>query len=116
MKLQTRRWYSITQDVPDPQSTLPLRKVAGIVIVENPFAGRYVENLEPMIEASAALGRELATIVPSALAPYSAQSYGKAAIVGTRRRAGARQRAAHDRRSPSRCARRSAAARPGSPP
>ena len=60
----------------------PLRKVASAAIVENPYAGRYVEDLQPLIEASAALGRDLAALAVQALAPYSAQSYGKAAIVG----------------------------------
>ena len=59
----------------------PLRKVASAAIVENPYAGRYVEDLQPLIEASAALGRDLAALAVQALAPYSAQSYGKAAQI-----------------------------------
>jgi hypothetical protein len=60
----------------------PLRKVAAVVVVENPYAGRYVKNLNPLIAASTALGRELAAMAAAALAPYTAQSLGKAALVG----------------------------------
>jgi len=60
----------------------PLRKVAAVAVVENPHAGRYVEDLQPMIDASAELGRQLAKIAVEALGRYRAQSYGKGGIVG----------------------------------
>jgi hypothetical protein len=64
-------------------SETPLRKVAAIAVIENPYAGRYVDDLKPLIEASAELGRELAALAVRAMEPHSAESYGKAAIVGT---------------------------------
>ena len=82
MRLRTRKWYSITEHVPDPASNIPLRKVAGVAIIHNPFAGSYVADLGPLIAASEELGNELAKIVTEALAPYTAQSYGKAGVVG----------------------------------
>lgn len=63
-------------------SETPLRKVAAIAVIENPYAGRYVDDLKPLIEASADLGRELAALAVRAMEPYSGESYGKAAIVG----------------------------------
>ena len=60
----------------------PLRKVAAIAIIENPYAGRSVDDLAPLIKASEPLGQELATIAVQALAPFTAQSYGKGGIVG----------------------------------
>jgi len=60
----------------------PLRKVAAVAVVENPHAGRYVEDLQPMVDASAELGRELAKIAVEAMGRYRAQSYGKGGIVG----------------------------------
>jgi hypothetical protein len=60
----------------------PLRKVAAAAVIENPYAGRYVEDLQPLVEASSTLGTRLATLAIEALAPYSAQSYGKAAMAG----------------------------------
>jgi len=61
----------------------PLRKIAAVAVIENPYAGRYVEDLTPLIEASAELGRELAALAVRAMEPYPAQSYGKAGIVGS---------------------------------
>ena len=59
----------------------PLRKVAVVAVIENPFAGRFVEDLSPLIDAGEELGALLAKKAVEALgAP--AESYGKAAIVG----------------------------------
>ena len=85
MKLKIRRRYTFVEDrgvETGNTAAAPLRKVAAVLVVENPYAGRYVKNLNPMIEASAALGRELAAMASKALAPYKAQSVGKGAIVG----------------------------------
>lgn len=60
-----------------------LRKVAAVAVVRNPYAGRYVEDLQPLIEASSEIGAKLAELATSALRPYFAQSYGKGALVGT---------------------------------
>lgn len=85
MELVIRRSFTITDEkhiearhAGDP----PLRKVAVAAVVENPFAGRYVADLSPMIEASAMLGQMLGAQAVKALAPFTAQSYGKAGLVG----------------------------------
>ncbi|OGA53795.1 MAG: peptide synthetase, partial [Betaproteobacteria bacterium RIFCSPLOWO2_12_FULL_62_58] len=65
------------------RADVPLRKVAAIAVIENPYAGTYVENLKPLIDASEDLGRQLTQLAVRALEPYPAESYGKAAIVGT---------------------------------
>jgi hypothetical protein len=85
MKLTVRRTYTIVDTLHEESGRAgdpPLRKVAAIAIVANPHAGGYVEDLKPMIEASVALGHQLAEAAVAALAPYTAQSYGKAGIVG----------------------------------
>jgi len=85
MKLKIRRTYTMVENrlsEAGKTADTPLRKVAAVLVVENPYAGRYVKNLDPLISASAALGRELAAIAIAALAPYKAQSLGKAALVG----------------------------------
>lgn len=85
MKLKIRRSYTLVEhrlSEAGKSAGIPLRKVAAVLVVENPYAGRFVSNLKPMIEASAALGRELAAMAVAALAPYSAQGIGKAALVG----------------------------------
>jgi hypothetical protein len=61
----------------------PLRKVAAVAIVDNPFAGRFVKDLSHLTRASEAIGREICAIAVRLLAPDHAVSYGKAAIVGT---------------------------------
>ena len=58
-----------------------LRKVAAAAVIENPLAGRYAVNLEPLVALGASLGELLAARAIEALgAPV--QSYGKSAIVG----------------------------------
>lgn len=60
----------------------PLRKVAVAAIIANPFAGRYVQDLSPLTEASEAIGREITALAVALLHPFAPQSYGKAAIIG----------------------------------
>lgn len=85
MKLKIRRSYTFVENRSSEagqKAKVPLRKAAAVLVLENPYAGRYVKNLNQMIAASAALGRELAATALAALAPYKAQSLGKAALVG----------------------------------
>jgi hypothetical protein len=60
----------------------PLRKAAVAAIVENPFAGRYAEDLGALVAASEGIGREICAIAVGMLAPLRPESYGKAAIIG----------------------------------
>jgi Amino acid synthesis len=64
--------------------TPPVRRAAAIAIIENPFAGRYVEDLAPLIEMGEELGRLLSERAVAALGIPADQceSYGKAALVG----------------------------------
>lgn len=60
------------------------RKAAAIAVIKNPFAGKYVENLDPLIDIGEELGGILGKKAVEALriTPKNAESYGKAAIVG----------------------------------
>lgn len=60
----------------------PLRKVAVVAVVKNPYAGRYIDDLSALTEASLDLGRRIAALGVAAMAPYSVESYGKAGLVG----------------------------------
>jgi hypothetical protein len=64
--------------------TPPTRKAAAIAVIANPFAGRYVADLDELVQAGAMLGGLLGERAVRALgiAPDAAQGYGKAAIVG----------------------------------
>ena len=62
----------------------PTRRAAAVAVIENPFAGRYVEDLAPLIEIGEELGELLASRAVAALGIEGprAESYGKAAAVG----------------------------------
>ncbi len=62
----------------------PTRRAAAVAVIVNPFAGRYVEDLAPLIEIGEELGGLLAQRAVEALGIDGAkvQSFGKAAEVG----------------------------------
>lgn len=62
----------------------PTRKAAAVAVIENPFAGRYVEDLTELMEIGEELGGLLAEKAVAALGIEgpAAESYGKAALVG----------------------------------
>jgi len=62
----------------------PTRRAAAVAVIKNPFAGKYQENLEELINIGEELGGMLGKIALEALGipPEKAESYGKAAIVG----------------------------------
>ncbi len=62
----------------------PTRRAAAAAVLENPFAGRYVEDLTELMEIGEELGALLAERAVAALGipGSSAESYGKAAAVG----------------------------------
>ena len=59
----------------------PLRKVAVMAVVANPYAGRYAEDLSVAVEWSRELGALLGKMAVESLADVP-ESYGKAAIAG----------------------------------
>lgn len=59
-----------------------LLKAAAVAVLDNPFAGRFQEDLSSLVQASEALGREICAIAATLLGPSKPQSYGKAAIIG----------------------------------
>ncbi|UVC06519.1 amino acid synthesis family protein [Rhizobium sp. TH2] len=62
----------------------PTRKAAAVAVIRNPFAGRYVADLSPLMDIGAELGGLLGRKCVEALgiSPSQAESYGKAAMVG----------------------------------
>ncbi len=64
--------------------TSPVRKAVAMAVIANPYAGRYVENLDELVAIGEELGGLLGRKCVQALgiAPGQAHSYGKAAIVG----------------------------------
>lgn len=60
----------------------PLRRVAAVAIVANPYTGRYVEDLSEAITASVEVGAVLAKLAVEAMGSYKVESYGKGGVVG----------------------------------
>lgn len=62
----------------------PTRKAVAIAVIENPFAGRYEEDLTGLMDIGAELGGLLGDRCVAALgiSPQQAESYGKSAMVG----------------------------------
>jgi hypothetical protein len=59
----------------------PITRAIAMAVIANPFAGRHVQDLAPLVDA----GAEIAELVMPqlvALLPNKAESYGKGAIVG----------------------------------
>ena len=59
----------------------PLRKVAVVAVIDNPFAGRFAPDLAPLTDASAGIGRHICGLAV-ALLGQTPESYGKAAVIG----------------------------------
>ena len=86
MQLRIRRTMTVTDtreidDAGNPAQP-QLVKVAVAVVVENPFAGRFVEDLQPYVAASVEIGGLMGEMAVKAMGPHKVQSYGKAGIVG----------------------------------
>ncbi len=64
----------------------PTRRAAAVAVIENPFAGRYQDDLDELMRIGEELGGLLGDRAVAALgvAPKAIESYGKAAIVGER--------------------------------
>ena len=64
----------------------PTRRAVAMAVIANPFAGEYVEDLEPLMDIGAELGAYLGekAVAVLGIEPSAAESYGKAAVVGER--------------------------------
>jgi hypothetical protein len=62
----------------------PTKKAAAVAVIQNPFAGSYEEDLEPLTDIGDRLGEELALRASKALdiEPDKVESFGKGAIIG----------------------------------
>ena len=62
----------------------PYKRGAIMMVIQNPYAGAYVEDITPMMEALKPLGLDMSHRLIAALGvrPAAIQAYGKGAIVG----------------------------------
>ncbi|MDQ0470482.1 amino acid synthesis family protein [Labrys wisconsinensis] len=67
-----------------PPVVEPARRAAVLAVIDNPFAGRYVEDIQGFMEDLKPLGLEMARRLIEALGgdPARIEGYGKGAIVG----------------------------------
>lgn len=67
-----------------PRPAQPLRIAVASAVIANPYAGRYVEDIMPLMDELKPLGREMAQELLQALGgdPAAIEVYGKASIAG----------------------------------
>ncbi|GGD23015.1 amino acid synthesis family protein [Aureimonas glaciei] len=67
-----------------PPQEKPLRRGAVLAVLQNPYAGRYVEDLMPFMDDLKPFGLEMARTLLAALGndPQAIEGYGKGAIIG----------------------------------
>ena len=87
MKAEIRKIVVVIEETRSEMDKLvdpPTRKAVAAAVIKNPFAGRYAEDLEPLMAIGEELGALLGERAVTALgvAPGRIESYGKAAIVG----------------------------------
>jgi hypothetical protein len=87
MKAKIRKLLTFVEETRlemDQKIEPPTRRAAAVAVIENPFAGRYVEDLSELIDIGEELGDLLAKRAVAALGieGLGAESYGKAAAVG----------------------------------
>jgi len=67
-----------------PPAARPWKQGACLAVIANPYAGRYVQDIMPMMDDLKPLGLEMSRRLVAALgvAPREIEGYGKGAIVG----------------------------------
>jgi len=84
--MEIRKIVTIIEDVfadGEKKAEKPVRKVACIAVIKNPYAGKYQEDLNPLIDYSENVGKIISERAVEALGKNNIpESYGKGAIVG----------------------------------
>jgi hypothetical protein len=84
--MEIRKIVTVIEDVyadGEKKTEKPIRKVAAIAVIKNPFAGKYQGVLDMLIDIGEELGKILGERAVGALGnDRVVESYGKAAIVG----------------------------------
>ena len=85
--VQIRKWQLFVEEIlanetGQPADGAPLRKIAVAAVLQNPYAGRFSEDLSLLVNDSPKLGNQFGRRLVCALGGDRAYSYGKACIVG----------------------------------
>ena len=87
MSYKIRGWITFSEEIlanetSQPADGEPVRKFALACVLENPYAGKFSEDLSLLIKPSPELGREFGRRLIALAGSHKIQSYGKACIVG----------------------------------
>jgi len=87
-EVQVRKKLTVVEEIfheGGPVAQTPLRRVAALAVIHNPFAGRYVEDISGFMDDLNPLGLEMARSMLKALGGdvNSVAGYGKGAIIGS---------------------------------
>jgi Amino acid synthesis len=87
MSYKIRAWLSFSEEIlanetGQPADGTPVGKFAVVCVLENPYAGRFSQDLSLLVKDSPELGREFGRRLITLAADERISSYGKACIVG----------------------------------
>lgn len=85
--MEVRKYVTIVEEILSEGGrpmTPPGKRAAAVAVIKNPFAGKYEEDLTPLMDIGEQLGGILGKKAVDALGikPEEAEGYGKGAIVG----------------------------------
>jgi hypothetical protein len=88
MDYQIRSWLAFQEEILANETGRaadgpPVRKMALACVLQNPYAGRFSDDLSLLVKNSPALGAEFGRRLVSLAGAVEIQSYGKACVVGT---------------------------------
>ena len=87
MNYKIRSWLTFSEEIlanetGQPADGAPVRKLAVVCVLENPYAGRFSQDLAALVKDSPQLGKEFGRRLQALAGSDKISSYGKACIVG----------------------------------
>jgi Amino acid synthesis len=87
MDILVRKYHTTVEEIfheGGPRADKPLRRAAVLAVIHNPYAGRYVADILPLMEDLNGLGVEMAGRLVALLGgdPAVVEGYGKGIVVG----------------------------------
>ena len=85
--IQLRKFATALEEIyheGGPVAATPLRRAAAMAVIRNPFAGKFVQDIQPFMEDLEPLGLMMAKRLLEILGgdPKAVEGYGKGAIIG----------------------------------
>lgn len=86
-EVQVRKIATVVEEIyheGGPPPAKSLRRAAALAVIQNPFAGGYIEDIQPFMDDLRPLGMEMSKRLIAVLGgdPRVVEGYGKGAIVG----------------------------------